>query len=362
MAERSSGAIARMIGIAVLLVLAAASEAYAENFWWQARRSSNWSDGIGAGGVSNWYTLPAPNGVALNSPGIDDTAIFARGARSYNITAPPLVQFVRTMSFLANAPQYAFNVPTGTSVSLYGGGLYSRSAVPPRFYVQRGGYFVLHSSAALFSYTAARPALIFVNEGHLGFWGQSRGGNAWAQTSGGEIIFHQNGSAERMTLVNIAAQRPPYSRIAFFKNADGGSAHIMNQHAGIVDFTNTLGPAGNGRVNAGKIDNFGNLYIGTRTLILSDSFTQKLDGAYGQLYLNVFRNLTGSVRVAKRAILGGRITITGTEVVRGRYYMILAATGGVTGRFEDVFISGIPGDPYLIYGAQSVVMYVPAGG
>jgi hypothetical protein len=357
MAVRSSGAAARLVGAVVLLALIAVSEASAGNFYWQARRSSEWSHGINAGGVSNWYTLPAPNGVARNAPGINDTAIFARGARSYAVTISQTPTQIGKILVPVNAPQYNFNVAPHTTLSIHGAGLFNRSAVPPRFYVR--GLLALTNDARLFSYTAARPALVFLSpNGALSLQRQSKGGNALVRNTGGSIGFLDDSSADRMTLTNIASfgANPPSARIDFDHRSTGGSAHIINQHNGIVNFTRTLGPAGNGRVSAGRIDNFGHLFIGTRAVILSGGLTLEIDGVYGDLNLNIFQTRAGHIQVAKRAILGGRINITGTQVVGGRSYAIVTAGEGVIGRFDDVFLSGVSGR--LIYGANAVLLYV----
>ena len=123
-----------------------------------------------------------------------------------------------------------------------------------------------------------------------------------------------------------------------------------------MNFTLTLGPSGNGTVSAGKIANFGDLYIGTRTLTLSDGYIQELSSAYGELHLNIFQTRAGNIRATKRAVLGGRISITGINVPRGRSYAILTSTEGISGRFDDVFLSGISGRH--IYGSNAVLVFV----
>src|SRR4051812_16482252 len=105
-----------MIGAssAVLLLLASSMAASARDAYWHGVRSADWNHGI-SGGVSNWYSLAPPSGLAKRVP--DGDAIFANGALRLQVTVKKFTSIGLTR-FLPNAPQYAFRIEPGGALTL----------------------------------------------------------------------------------------------------------------------------------------------------------------------------------------------------------------------------------------------------
>lgn len=87
----------------------------------------------------------------------------------------------------------------------------------------------------------------------LGFWNASTAGNATIITDGG--------------------------RTQFFDQSTGGNARFISI-SGTVDFSNTLGPNGDGKVSAGSIEGSGNYLLGSHELTVgSNNLSTQVTGA-----------------------------------------------------------------------------------
>src|SRR5215813_11579215 len=84
-------------------------------------------------------------------------------------------------------------------------------------------------------------------------------------TSGTGITFDVNGTG----IVNNSAFAPSFinnDNLNFNNASSAGNAVIVNNTGGIVDFSNTAGPAGDGNISAGSIAGAGNYYLGSNLL------------------------------------------------------------------------------------------------
>jgi hypothetical protein len=357
----SVGGAARLAGAMLLLTLAIASEAHALDAFWQGRRSADWSHGIAANS-SNWYSARPPGGQPLDVP--DESAIFMRGTPRTSIVLSQPVTRIKIMSVFrpsngGRSPQYTFTVLEGKQLHI-GSYLFNNTAVTPRIVLRPGAQLSLLGSgvgsSGLLSGGGGKSAVIFLQDGaRLSFQGNSTGGDASVSNNGGTVTFQATASARDMTIANLGKSQFPYSAIRFTGRSTGGNANIVNQNNSILDFTRTLGPAGNGRATVGRLLNLGDLYIGTRIIGVTDTFIQRHpSGAAGDLRVAIFRQEAGAIVVANRAVLGGRLEVDVIEPVPGRAYGVVFAGGGRVGMFSEVGTTNVTMP-------QPIVQYTPKG-
>lgn len=96
--------------------------------------------------------------------------------------------------------------------------------------------------------------------------------NAFATASSARITNHDGGSTEffdSSTAGNAVITTNDGGAMFFLDNADGGTAQFITVGTGFVDFAGSLGPNGDGRINAGSIAGSGFYYIGAgNTLVV----------------------------------------------------------------------------------------------
>ena len=96
--------------------------------------------------------------------------------------------------------------------------------------------------------------------------------NAFATASSARITNHDGGSTDffdSSTAGNATITTNNGGATFFWDNADGGTAQFITVGTGFVDFAGSLGPNGDGRINAGSIAGSGFYYIGAgNTLVV----------------------------------------------------------------------------------------------
>ena len=96
--------------------------------------------------------------------------------------------------------------------------------------------------------------------------------NAFATASSASITNHDGGGTDffdSSTAGNATITTINGGATFFFDNADGGTAQFITAGTGFVDFAGSLGPNGDGRINAGSIAGSGFYYIGVgNTLVV----------------------------------------------------------------------------------------------
>lgn len=350
---------ARAACAAILLTLGAASGAAAqdeEDTYWQGRIDAVWAQGINGLGDSNWYSRPPPNGAARNVP--RGVAVFAQGAREYDIRIGGDRQEIREMLFPNNDEKYTFDVRTFFTVK--GGGINNNDITPPLFTIAaakngitRAG--IIFDDALLQSKQGDWPDARFrIRQGGvLEFTGNSRGGDAEVKNFGGDVRFNDFATAARMTITNRSQPDTHTSRTSFNGNSTGGDAHFVNQQNGQLNFGATAGPGGNGGIAAGKIENTGGaMDIATNTIRVGDSFTQEAEGT---LSVHHDGSKHGRLIVQNDATLGGTLLATGffrPELV-GRH-TILRTEGRRIGKFDNEVLNG----GTLEYGPKTVDLVI----
>ena len=343
------------LGISAMLAYGLAfgiiSQAYALDAFWHGVRSDDWNDGIHPPTQqSNWYSQAPPNGLPRQVP--DGTAIFANGAVRMRLKISSDT-VIATMRFPANTARYTFGIDTDKQLLINGGGLINNSTVSPFFFVDGSMTFV---QAAKMTGAAGRSAKIStINDGTLSFRNTSRGGNAIvANTLGGQTVFFDRTSADRMVINNFALKGGA-STTTFLGRSNGGEAQFENEAEGIINFQSTTGPAGDRKVTAGSIDNAGRLNVGLNTLTVLNKFKQ---AGSGFLRLTIAPQQGGRVLVKNVATIGGNLVISGQSNLPAGQRLILRAGGGLAGKFAKVQFIGFPAGPkpVLVYSANSVLL------
>ena len=92
-------------------------------------------------------------------------------------------------------------------------------------------------------------------------------------TAGNAVITNSNGGSTAFLAMTTAGNATITTNdggaMFFFDNADGGTAQFITVGTGFVDFAGSLGPNGDGRINAGSIAGSGFYYIGAgNTLVV----------------------------------------------------------------------------------------------
>jgi autotransporter-associated beta strand protein len=105
--------------------------------------------------------------------------------------------------------------------------------------------------------TSAGSAAI-LNDNVLGFTDNSTAGNA-AIVNNNSLSFFGSSTAGDANITNNFG-------LGFYQNASGGNAAIVNGPGGIVDFSGSTGPAGDGKLSVGSIAGAGHFYLGGREL------------------------------------------------------------------------------------------------
>jgi len=344
--------IARLLLVAATLMLMNVPQSSALDAFWHGVRSSDWDHGIDpVTQQSNWYSQAPPNGVATGVP--DGEAVFAAGALRMAVE----IKFkneIGAMRFPANTPKYIISIFPDVQFTVTGAGVVNNSTVVPQ--IRNSGRMIM-TRQAKFVGNSARAALV-KNQSSLRFTGSSGGGNAEVSNESGtaQTVFFGTSSADSMLITNRATLGR--TTTAFADRSTGGSAELINENSGSLEFDATTGPAGDGKVTAGRIRNAGSLVLGKNILTLSGAFNQRTSG---QTHIIVRKPAQGRLVVNNIATLDGSLVVNGdTKLLAGRY-VILRAAGGRVGKFKTVTFNGFrPGPkPRLIYTPKQIVLSVP---
>jgi outer membrane autotransporter protein len=124
------------------------------------------------------------------------------------------------------------------------------------------------------SSTAGNATITNANGAILNFVDTTTAGNATI-ISDGRLSFAFNSTAANATIITNAGQGTTFS-----DNSTGGNARLITNAGGVVDFSGSLGPAGDGKITAGSIEGAGNYVIGGgNTLIVgSNNLSTEVSG------------------------------------------------------------------------------------
>jgi len=109
----------------------------------------------------------------------------------------------------------------------------------------------------------ADQAAITNNGGITLFFDRAKAGFATiTNRNGGGTIFNNETTADNATITTRTG-----SITQFFDNSTGGNARFITDLGGEVDFSETRGPANDGRISAGSIEGGGTYYIGAGNIL-----------------------------------------------------------------------------------------------
>ncbi|MBN9007993.1 MAG: autotransporter domain-containing protein [Rhizobiales bacterium] len=145
-------------------------------------------------------------------------------------------------------------------------------------------------------------------------------GNA---TTAGSIVGDVTvGSGARFSAVNgtlSAVGRIDNSGVTeFHNNTNPINALITNYAGGVVDFSGSTGPAGDGHLTAGAIAGVGDFYLGSNTLTLHGGFNATVSGVISDCGAGgAACNTPGATGGALVKSAGGTLTFTGANTYTG---------------------------------------------
>jgi autotransporter-associated beta strand protein len=170
--------------------------------------------------------------------------------------------------------------------------------------------------------SAASAIIVNDNNGFTSF-GQPFGtdtptaGNAHiTNNSGGQTIFNAFSTAGSAIITTNSG-----GSTAFFDNSTGGLAQFVTNGTGVVDFSGSLGPNGDGRITAGSIAGSGSYFIGAgNTLVVGgNNLSTNVSGVIADS-CGCFPGSGSLEKVgAGMLTLSGLNTYTGTTTVSGGF-------------------------------------------
>lgn len=157
------------------------------------------------------------------------------------------------------------------------------------------------------------------NNGTLNFNHTSTAGNA-AIANNSDQVFRDSSSAGGATITN-------HGLLSFYDTSTAGGAALINHAGGTVDFSNSTGPNGDGKLSAGSIAGAGSYVLGGNELTVGSN----------NLSTEVVGVISGSGSLVKAGTgtltLSGGNTYTGATTVNGSTLAVnssLTATSGIT--------------------------------
>jgi autotransporter-associated beta strand protein len=176
-----------------------------------------------------------------------------------------------------------------------------------------------NQTLAFFDTSTAGNATIINNAFLFGtsFSGHSTGGNATI-TNNGSLEFRENSTAGDATIITNAST----FGTRFRNNSTGGNARFIANAGSTVDFSDTLGPAGDKKVSAGSIEGAGTYFLGSNQLTVgSNNLNTTLSGVISDC------GPSGTDCINPGAIGGSLVKVgTGTLTLTG----VNTYTGGTT--------------------------------
>jgi autotransporter-associated beta strand protein len=224
----------------------------------------------------------------------------------------------------------------------------------------------------------ALAAITNNNFGQVNFFDHSTAGfAAITNNDAGIVAFNNHASADNATIVNNAIAA--FGGVGFFNHstagnafittnngaltvfadhADGGTARFETASGGIVDFSGSIGPNGDGRISAGSIAGAGTYYIGAgNTLVVGgNNLSTEVSGVIadfnpcgcgpagpgalekvgsGKLILSGTNTYTGAT-----TINGGILSVNGSIVSSSGVTVNAGGTLGGTGVVPTTIING----------------------
>jgi autotransporter-associated beta strand protein len=252
-------------GVLPALGLAALSSgsAIAQNATWNGASSA-------FGDSNNWLPTSVPTA----------TATFANaGSSNVNDSLGAITIGTILFSSTPNAQAYTFNIDN--SLTLGGSGITNNSTNTQIFNITstNPAHVIFDNGSSASNGTGA---VTINNSGFVLFDNTSTAGTA--RIANGEIlIFSDMSTAGSAIIVNNAYMEFAFTgsggnatitnnnNLVFLANSTGGNAQLIANASGIVDFSQTSGPHGDGHVSAGSIAGAGNYFLGADQLTVGSN-------------------------------------------------------------------------------------------
>jgi uncharacterized protein with beta-barrel porin domain len=223
---------------------------------------------------------------------------------------------------------------------------------------------ITNNNGATFFFNAstAGSATITNNGGGTQFGGPggagtASAGNAVITNNGGFTEFFAHTTAANATITNNSGT------VAFFDRSDGGSAHLINGAAGVIDFSGSTGPLGNNQLNVGSLAGSGTFIVGPQQRV---NVSGSLAFTSGALYVVQVQGTSGSqIAVAGTATLAGTVEVDVTSrLTQKTTYTILTSSGLNNTTFGSAtleFANSFASNPVLSYVGNNVLLTLDPG-
>ncbi|SED11360.1 outer membrane autotransporter barrel domain-containing protein [Rhizobiales bacterium GAS191] len=203
-------------------------------------------------------------------------------------------------------------------------------------------------TSAITALTLAAPAV------SMGAWTFNSGASVYTATISGGLSFTQGGVTVNGGSVAITADTG--GSVSFAGHSSAGTAQLIANAGGTVDFSATTGPSRDGHVTAGSIAGAGNYILGANTLTVgSDNTSTAVSGVISGTGGSLTKIGLGTL------ILSGANTYSGGTVVSSSLLQVTnnsaVGTGAVTldnGQFQ----AGVDG---LTFGNKFAINKTPSG-
>jgi uncharacterized protein with beta-barrel porin domain len=203
--------------------------------------------------------------------------------------------------------------------------------------------------------TAGNSSITNNSGGATEFFQTSTAGSAAITNSGGSTIFNNTSTVGSATITNNNGT------VAFFQQSDGGTAHLINGAAGIIDFSGSTGPLGNGVFNVGSLAGSGTFIVGERQLV---AVSGSLAFTSGAIYLvQVSGPNAGQIAVGGTATLAGNVEVDVlSRLTQKTTYTILSSANPLSGTFNSVSLANnFATNPTLSYVGNTVELTLGPG-
>jgi autotransporter-associated beta strand protein len=212
--------------------------------------------------ATNWSTNTVPV--------IADNAVFGT-SKITSLTFSSASTSVGHWIFLKGVSNYHFQIDTGHNVALVFSGI---SMKDNRVSINNQGLLefagtgsaakakIMNGSVLSFHQDATAGGAKITNDGSLSFFDTSKAGHAKILNNG-TILFSSQSTADHATITTASG-----AATNFDINGTGGSARLIAQLGGTVDFSQSTGPDSNAEVSAGSIAGAGTFNLGATFFIV----------------------------------------------------------------------------------------------
>ena len=266
--------------------------------------------------------------VAAGSPAVaqDATWLFAPGSGNFNTganwdtaTVPTGTAFFNTsgttaLSFSASASFDGWTFNPGASAYNFTNASQTLQFTGAGIVVNGGSATITNNYFLEFYDTSTAGNATITNNSLLQFYDTSTVGSATI-TNNFFLQFHNTSTAGSATITNNGF-------LFFYHNSTAGSAALVNNAGGLVDFSDSTGPNGDGKLSAGSIAGAGRYVLGANELTVgSNNLSTEVGGV-----------IAGTGSLVKTGIgtltLSGANTYTGGTTINGGTLQ-LGSAGGV---------------------------------